>query len=244
MKLLRMFVAVLLVAAPTLSYGQGVPFTQIPQGRAAVVYTQLPDGTYAPVSATDPVPISGSISATNPSVGTNTSAAPASSTQIGWKDGSGNLQAASAAQPVPVADAAVAAAMASEVPAGDELIGGVDIRASTLGGLTKFTLTAANSTNATSIKASAGKLYHITGYNNSATLAWISFYNNAGTPTCGTNIVWQTMIPANSTSGSGAIDDIPAGLDFSTGIAMCVTTGIAGTGSVAASTYVVNLGYK
>lgn len=145
---------------------------------------------------------------------------------------------------LPVHDADLLAAMAAEVPAGDELIGGVDIRASTLGGLTKYTLTAANSTNATNIKASAGKLYHITGYNNSATLAWISFYNTAETPTCGTGIVWQTMIPANSTSGSGAIDDIPAGLDFSTGIGICVTTGIAGTGSVAASTYVVNLGYK
>lgn len=109
---------------------------------------------------------------------------------------------------------------------------------------TKFTLTAAASTNATSVKASAGSLRHISVYNNSATLAWVSFYNTAATPTCGTSIVYQTMIPANSTSGGGAVEDFAAPLDFSTGIGICVTTGIAGTGSVAATSYVVNLGYN
>lgn len=114
----------------------------------------------------------------------------------------------------------------------------------TTGGLTFATVTAANSTNATNLKASAGQLYHLTAYNNSATLAWVSLYNTAGTPTCGTSIVYQMMIPANSTSGAGAIDDIPSGLAFPTGIGYCITTGIAGTGSVAASAYVVNFGYK
>lgn len=52
--------------------------------------------------ATHALLISGSISATNPSVGTNTATAPTSSTEIGWIDGSGNLQGVSAAQPLPV----------------------------------------------------------------------------------------------------------------------------------------------
>lgn len=114
----------------------------------------------------------------------------------------------------------------------------------TANGWTISTVTAANSTNATNLKASAGTLGHVSGYNNSATLAWVSFYNTAGTPSCGTSIVWQVMIPANSTSGGGAIEDVPAGLNFGTGIGYCITTGIAGTGSVAASAYVVNFGYK
>ena len=114
----------------------------------------------------------------------------------------------------------------------------------TTGGATMFTLTAANTTNATNIKASAGQVYDITAYNNSATLAWVSFYNNSGTPTCGSSIVWQTMIPANSTSGAGAVEIHPNGLLFSSGIAICVTTGIAGTGAVAATAYVINVGYK
>lgn len=116
--------------------------------------------------------------------------------------------------------------------------------ASPYGGATTFNLTAAASTNATNIKASAGSLYHISAYNNSSTMAWVSFYNTAGTPTCGTSVVWQTMIPANSTSGAGAVEDIATPINFSTGIGICVTTGIAGTGGVAASTYVVNLGFK
>lgn len=114
----------------------------------------------------------------------------------------------------------------------------------TTGGVTPFTLTAAASTNATNVKASAGTLYHIGVYNNSATPAWVSFYNTAGTPTCGTSIVYQTMIPANSTSGAGAVEDFATGMAFATGIGICVTTGIAGTGSVAATSYVVGLGYK
>lgn len=128
--------------------------------------------------------------------------------------------------------------------AGGNTIGGTIPTSATTGGVTAYTLTAANSTNATNVKASAGNLYHIAVYNNSATLAWVSFYNTAGTPTCGTSIVYQTMIPANSTSGAGAVENFTTGLAFPTGIGICVATGIAGTGSVAASSYVVGLGYK
>lgn len=153
-------------------------------------------------------------------------------------------------------DSATVAGSAS-LPAGTNLIGkaGIDQTtpgttnavqniAGTAGGLTSFTLTAANSTNATNVKGSAGNLYHIAVYNNSATLAWVSFYNTAGTPTCGSSIVYQTIIAANSTSGAGAVEDFAVPLSFSTGIGICVATGIAGTGSVAASAYVIGLGYK
>lgn len=116
--------------------------------------------------------------------------------------------------------------------------------AATTGGLSTFYLTAANSTNATNIKASAGQVYHVEVYNNSATLAWLSFYNTSGTPTCGTSIVAQTMIPANSTSGAGAVADIALGRAFSSGIGICVTTGIGGTGAVAASSYTITIDYK
>lgn len=46
--------------------------------------------------------INGTVTATNPSVGTNTSVAPISSTEIGIIDGSGNLQGVSSSNPVPV----------------------------------------------------------------------------------------------------------------------------------------------
>jgi hypothetical protein len=114
----------------------------------------------------------------------------------------------------------------------------------TSGGTSIFTLTLAASTNATNVKASAGQLYSIDGYNmSSATPIWISTYNNAGTPTCGTAIIEQFMIPGNTT-GAGLHANFSVGAAYSTGIAICATTGIAGTGNAAASTYVVNIHYK
>lgn len=114
----------------------------------------------------------------------------------------------------------------------------------TAGGTTLFTLTLAASTNATNVKASAGQLYSISGFNmSSATPIWISLYNNSGTPTCGTSIIQQFMIPGNTT-GAGFVHDFAMPKGFSSGIAFCATTGIAGTGSAAASTYVLNIDYK
>lgn len=117
------------------------------------------------------------------------------------------------------------------------------VPSATVGGTTLFTLTAANTTNATNIKASAGQLYSLSGYTISATAAWLSLYNNAGTPTCGTSIIQQYLIPG-STTGAGFNIDFAAPKGFATGIAFCLTTGIAGTGAVAASSYVVNADYK
>lgn len=114
----------------------------------------------------------------------------------------------------------------------------------TAGGQTFTTLTLANSTNATNVKASAGQLYTISGFNmSSATPVWVSLYNNSGTPTCGTSIVAQFLIPGNTT-GAGFVYNVEPGMAFATGIAFCATTGIAGTGAPAATTYVLNIGYK
>lgn len=115
--------------------------------------------------------------------------------------------------------------------------------ANTVGGTSLATLTAANSTNATNVKASAGSVYGLSGYTISATAAWLSLYNNSGTPTCGTSIIQQYLIPGSAT-GAGFNISFPVPKAFSSGIAYCLTTGIAGTGSVAASSYVINVDYK
>jgi hypothetical protein len=151
----------------------------------------------------------------------------------------------------------IAGAVGSPIPAGTAIIGKVGIDQTTLGttnavqaipgttgGLSMYYLTAANSTNAANVKATPGMLYSVELSNNSATLAYVSFYNTSGTPTCGTGIVAQAMIPANSTSGAGWVSNSVMGKAFSSGIGICVTTGIAGTGSVAASAYTISLGYK
>lgn len=151
----------------------------------------------------------------------------------------------------------IASNTGASIPAGSAIIGktgidqttpgttnGVTLVPSTGNGWTISTVTAANSTNATNLKASAGTIGHLSGYSAAAVPTWVTFYNNAGTPTCGTSIVYEVLIPVNSTSGGGLIEDIPAGLNFSTGIAYCMTTGIGGTGSVAASSIVLNVAFK
>lgn len=130
------------------------------------------------------------------------------------------------------------------IPAGTATIGGTVPTPLATGGPTLFSLIAANSTNATVMKASAGTLYHVSVYNNSATPAYLSFINTTTTPTCTTTPVYQVLIPANSTSGAGAVEDFALGAAFTTGISFCVTTGIGGTGSVAATTYSINATFK
>lgn len=117
------------------------------------------------------------------------------------------------------------------------------VPSATAGGTTLYTLTLANSTNATNVKASAGQVYSISGFAISATPVWVSLYNTAGTPTCGTSIIQQFLIPG-STAGAGFVYDFAMPKGFATGIGFCATTGIAGTGSVAASSYVLNIDYK
>lgn len=119
----------------------------------------------------------------------------------------------------------------------------------TSGGLTPSTFQIAASDNHTNIKASAGQVYHISVTNNSATLAYLRLYNaGSGFNGCNsaTNLLYQMIIPAN-TSGAGYVEDISMGLGgFTTGISMCVTGGYATNDTTAApaNAIIVNIGYK
>lgn len=102
---------------------------------------------------------------------------------------------------------------------------------------TGFRLLSAASTNATSLKASAGTLYTLFAVNLNAAVRYVKFYNKASSPTVGTDTPVATFpIPA-STTGAGFYIDLGPGFDFSTGIAYATTTGAADsdTGAVAAN---------
>lgn len=121
--------------------------------------------------------------------------------------------------------------------------------ASATGGATPVSILSANSTNATNVKNGAGTLYHISVQNNSTTaVAYLIFFNTATTPTCtGTPYYGPILIPyvgSTGNNGSGVIEDIAVGLNFSTGISYCLTAAAAGTGSVAANAISGGLGYK
>jgi hypothetical protein len=119
--------------------------------------------------------------------------------------------------------------------------------ASTGGGASVSSKIVANNTTSVAIKASAGTLYGITVFNNSATIAYLKLYDAAqGSTTCGSGTpVQRIMIPA-STSGAGAVIPYPMGVAYATAITSCVTTGFADNdaSAPAASTYLLNFIYK
>jgi hypothetical protein len=86
---------------------------------------QKPMAASTPVAlASDqsPVPVTGTVTASNPSVGLDGAAAPASSTQIGGEDGSGNLQAA---QVLPSAPAGTERGVITRnIPSGTQTVAG------------------------------------------------------------------------------------------------------------------------
>lgn len=112
----------------------------------------------------------------------------------------------------------------------------------TSGGLTTFHLASAGSTNATSVKASAGQLYGWFVYNSNAAARKLAFHNTAGTPTAGASVFFSIVIPPTS----GANVEYTNGVTFSTGIGITTVTGLADNDSaaVAANDLIINLFYK
>lgn len=114
-------------------------------------------------------------------------------------------------------------------------------------GTSNYSLIAANSTNATSVVAGAHSLYEISVYNNSSVIAYLKLYDSGSAPTCGSGTpVARYLIPGASAGGAGSNVNINMGKAFASGIAFCLTTGIADadTGAVAANAYLVNMTYK
>lgn len=122
----------------------------------------------------------------------------------------------------------------------------VSTYAHTAGGATPYKLNSAATTNATSLKASAGTVYMVTVSNINAAVRYLKFYNKASSPTVGTDTpILVFAIPGN-TAGAGTNIPIPnVGINFSTGIAFATTTGAADsdTGAVAANEIIINIAY-
>jgi hypothetical protein len=87
----------------------------------------------------------------------------------------------------------------------------------------------AASTNATSVKASAGDLWGVQGYNAKASVVYLKLYNKASAPTVGTDTPFLTIALAPSSVFSHRLD----GLYFSAGIAYALTTAAADSDTTA-----------
>lgn len=123
-------------------------------------------------------------------------------------------------------------AVSATLATGASLAGDVGIQArSTTGGLSTNhrLLSSAASTNATSVKNSAGRFFKLRGYNAAASARYLKFYNKASAPTVGTDtpVITIALPPLLSFE----LDMGLYGHYFSTGIAYAITTGIADSDS-------------
>lgn len=108
-------------------------------------------------------------------------------------------------------------------------------------GLSTYYLSAAASTNATSVKASAGRVYKIRAFNDGVSAVFLKMYNMATVPTVGTSTVFDKFeIPAGS-AGGGFIDDTGLGQAYSDGIAFAITSGFADNSSGAVGSGVISV---
>ena len=97
---------------------------------------------------------------------------------------------------------------------------GIQYRANATGAASVSKVTAAATTNATSVKASAGRLVGFTMCNTTAAFKFLRLYNLAVAPTVGTSVPYYVIgIPPNST----VISNRDGGVAFATGIAYAIT---------------------
>jgi hypothetical protein len=109
-------------------------------------------------------------------------------------------------------------------------------------GASIYQAVAAASTNASNIKASAGRITGWSMYNNASYPVFVKFHNTASTPTAGSGVVYTIGIPP----GKDANFDDDDGLNFATGIGISIVQGIAlaDTTALAASDCVVCIHFK
>lgn len=103
------------------------------------------------------------------------------------------------------------------------LAGDVGLQVRSTGGTVSIArlLSSAATTNATSVKTSAGKLVKLRGYNAVASVRYLKLYNKASAPTVGTDTPVLTLaLPASS---AFEFDMGALGLPFATGIAYAIT---------------------
>lgn len=126
----------------------------------------------------------------------------------------------------PVSGTVTANIGTGSLAAGTNLIGdiGIQVRANATGAASITKLQSAASTNATLIKATAGRVFGWTLTNTTAAVKVVRLYNLTVAPTVGTSVpVYNIVIPPN-----GAVSQsVPVGLSHATGISYSITNGLA-----------------
>lgn len=149
-----------------------------------------------------------------------------------------------ATEPIPAAQVSASQPVSATLVAASVVAGAFQraVSATTNGIITFHHLISAATTNATSVKASAGTIANIELTNTSASMKFFKLYNKASAPTVGTDTPILTLgIPAN-----GARSFVPpVEWRLATGIAYAITgaVAVADTTAVAANDVAVSIGY-
>lgn len=111
------------------------------------------------------------------------------------------------------------------------------------GGLSISRVISAANNNTTVAKNAAGSLHAIIATNVNAAVRYLKLYNRTTVPTVETDVPVMTIPIPGNTAGAGIVIPFPHGVNFSTGIAYALTTGVADTdtGAVAANEIVVQV---
>jgi hypothetical protein len=140
----------------------------------------------------------------------------------------------------------VSGSVTATLATGSAVAGKVGLDPATHTGWDMLKTISAATTNATVVKASAGKLGGWFLSNVNASPRYLKVYNKATSPTVGTDVPVLTIIIPGNTAGAGANLESTNGLLFSTGISFAITTGVADNDAtaVAANELVANLWFK
>ncbi|MCU0949526.1 MAG: hypothetical protein MUC68_00355 [Burkholderiaceae bacterium] len=141
-----------------------------------------------------------------------------------------------ATEPIPAAQVSgtqpVSGTVTANIGTGTNAIGdvGLQARANATGAASITNIVAAASTNATSIKASAGRVLGWTFVNNATAVRYVKLHNTAAAPTAGAGVVATIPVPPNGGVASLAIAQ---GVGFSAGIGLTIVAGAAATDATA-----------
>lgn len=149
-----------------------------------------------------------------------------------------------ATEPIPGAQVSASQPVSATLAAASVVAGAFQraVSATTNGIITFHHLISAASTNATSVKASAGTIANIELTNNSASMKFFKLYNKASAPTVGTDTPILTLgIPANGVRSFVP----PVEWRLATGIAYAITgaPAVADVTAVALNDVAVSIGY-
>ena len=101
---------------------------------------------------------------------------------------------------------------------------GIEYRASATGAATVAKIATAATVNATSVKASAGRVIGWTLTNTTASFRYFRFYNLAVAPTVGTSVPYYVIgLPPNSTT----VSNRDGGIAYTVGISFAITGAVA-----------------